>query len=294
MLYPNGEFTFSLMGLSMPVKNHTKPPKPPEARERKGQGFTSWGRRMVRNGAWWLQNQFGRGQLSFLTCTLPDEVLEIFAIADDPAGLWSEILRQFEQWLKRRLQAAGLCEFIVGVTEVQPKRYLETQKVGLHLHWVFQGRSENKSPWMIKKEEFANAWNKILSNVLERNIESSSATRVERVKKSVENYLSKYMSKGGDVINQIIEDGKRNLLPSSWWNVSHGLRRLIRSMIIRPSNEARNCLWDTRELLKNQGIIQWDYMHEIEVVQSHGEVMKIPVAYVGKFSKVEHLQMFNY
>jgi len=278
----------------MPVKNHKPPPKPPETRERKGQSFTSYGRRIVRNGAWWLQKEFGRDSLSFLTCTLPDEVVEIFAIAEDAAGLWSEIIRQFEQWLKRQLRSSGLCDFIVGVTEVQEKRWTNFGKVGLHLHWVFQGRAGNRSAWSIKKEEFANAWNKILSNVLQRKVEGNSATRVERVKKSVENYLSKYMSKGGKVIEDIIEDGKRHLLPSSWWNVSHCLRRIIKAAIIKPSDEAKNCLYDIREQLKNQGIIQWFYIHEIELMQSHGESIKVPAAFVGKFSKPEHIQMFDY
>lgn len=291
MLYPNGEFS---LGLSMPVKSHTNPPKSPETRERKGQAFTSYGRRMVRNGAWWLQHQFGIKQLSFLTCTLPDEVLESMDAAADPSGLWAEIIRQFEQWLKRRLRAAGLCDYIVGVTEVQEKRWFTSQKVGLHLHWVFQGRSGDKTPWSVSKEEFANAWNRIVSNVVSVNFESKSATRVERVKKSVENYLSKYMSKGGKIIEEIVEAGKRSLLPSSWWNVSNNLRRLIKSMIVKLSDEAKNCLYDTREALRKQGIIQWDYLHEIEQIQAHGEVIRIPVAYIGKFSKPEYLEMFNY
>ncbi len=278
----------------MPVKSHTNPPKPPEARERKGQRFTSYGRRIVRNGAWWLQQQFGRNQLSFLTATLPNEALELMAIAENGAGLWAEIIRQYEQWLKRRLRNLGLCDYIVGVTEVQEKRWINSQKVGLHLHWVFQGRLGNKTPWLIRKEEFADAWNRIVSNVVDVEVESRSATRVERVKKSVENYLSKYMSKGGEVIGQIIEAGKRGLLPSSWWNVSNDLRRLIKSMIVKPSDEAKNCLYDTREALKKQGIIQWDYVHEIEQTQVHGEVIRTPVAYVGKFSKPEYIEMFNY
>lgn len=278
----------------MPVKSHKTPPKAPEVRERKGQRFSSYGRRIVRNGAWWLQREFGRDCLSFLTCTLPDEVVEILAIAEDAAGLWAEIIRQFEQWLKRKLESMGLCEFIVGVTEVQIKRWINHGKVGLHLHWVFQGRLTNKSAWSINKEEFANAWNRIVSNVIGKKVESSSATRVERIKKSVENYLSKYMSKGGEVIDEIIEAGKRDLLPTSWWNVSNALRRIIKSMMFKPSVDARNCLYDTREALKEQGVIQWYYIHEIELMQPHGEPIKVPAAFVGKFSKPEYLEMFAY
>jgi hypothetical protein len=291
MFYPNGEF---VLGLSMPVKSHKSIPQAPETRERKGKPFTSHGRRFVRNGAWWLTKNFGKERLSFLTCTLPDEALDLMAIADDAAGLWAEIIRQFEQWLKRQLRANDLCEFIVGVTEVQEYRWTTSQKVGLHLHWVFQGKAQLRSAWAIKKEEFAKAWLRIVSNVIGQTIESRSATRVERIKKSVENYLSKYMSKGGKVIEEVIEAGKRNLLPSSWWNVSNNLRRIIKSLVLPVSQDAKNCLYDTRNELKEEGIIQWFHIQEIDLVESHGEVRKVPVAFVGKLKKPEYIQQFIY
>lgn len=289
--YPNGEFS---LGLSVPVKSHKCPPKPPETRERKGQGFSSHGRRMVRNGAWWLEKNFGKARLSFLTCTLPDRALELMEASGEAAALWAEIVRQFEQWLKRQLRTHQLCDFIVGVTEVQPDRWKNSQKVGLHLHWAFQGRATYRGDWAIGKKRFLAGWLKIVSNVLGQKVEGSSATRVEQVKKSVENYLSKYMSKGGEFITEIIVAGKRDLLPTSWWNISFELRRIIKSLIIPISEQAKNVLYDTREALKEQGIIQWFYVHEIDIVQSHGEVMTIPVAFVGKFAKPEYREMFNY
>lgn len=290
-IYPNGEFS---LGLSMPVKSHTAPPKSPEKRERKGHGFSSCGRRMVRNGAWWLQDWHGRESLSFLTATLPDEAIDLMEMGGNFSKDWSEAVRQFEQWLKRRLEKAGLMEFIVGVTEVQEKRWRKTGKVGLHLHWVFQGRTNRNSAWAIKKEEFAQAWNRILSNVLGERIESNSATRVERVKKSVENYLSKYMSKGGQFIKEIVEAGKLEQLPSAWWNVTHALRRVIRAAVKSISLDAKSCLYESREELKAQGIIQWFYVHEVEWVEPYGESVKVPVAFIGKFSRPEFADMFDY
>jgi hypothetical protein len=249
---------------------------------------------MVRNGAWWLQDWCGRENLSFLTCTLPDEALEWMELTSLAPQLWAEIVRQFEQWLKRRLKREGLLEFIVGVTEVQESRWQKSGKVGLHLHWAFQGKANRKSAWAIKKEEFAEAWLRIVSNVIDRNVESKSATRVERVKKSIENYLAKYMTKGGKVIQEIVEAGKIDLLPSSWWNVSNALKKLIKKSIRQVSDDAKNTLYDCREELKAQGIIQWFYVHEIECIEPHGEVIKVPVHFVGKFKKPEFADMFDY
>jgi hypothetical protein len=210
------------------------------------------------------------------------------------AVMWAEMIRQYEQWLKRRLKREGLLEFIVGVTEVQEKRWRKTGKVGLHLHWAFQGRANRKSAWAIKPEEFQAAWLRIVSNVVGEQIESKSATRIERVKKSIENYLAKYMSKGGEVIGDIIESGKREQLPAAWWNVSNALKRLIRNAIKPISDEAKNCLFEGRQDLKDQGILQWFYVHEVEYVEPHGEIRKIPVAFSGKFSKPEFADMFDY
>jgi hypothetical protein len=249
---------------------------------------------MVRNAAWWLQDFCGRRSLSFLTATLPDEAIALMEARGTFSRDWSEIIRQFEQWVKRRLRTAGLLELIVGVTEVQEKRWQQSGKVGLHLHWVFQGRTNQKSNWAIRPEQFAEAWLRIVSNVLGEKIKSKSATRVEQVKKSVENYLAKYMSKGGKVIGDIIEAGKRDCLPTSWWNVTTVLKNIIKRAIKALSDEAKECLYENIVDLKDQGIIQWFYVHEIEYVEPHGEIRKIPVSCSGKFSKPEYADMFDY
>jgi hypothetical protein len=249
---------------------------------------------MVRNAAWWLQDFCGMFCLSFLTATLPDEAIDLMESRGTFSKDWSEIIRQFEQWLKRRLRREGLLDLIVGVTEVQEKRWQQSGKVGLHLHWVFQGRPKRNSNWAISKEEFAEAWLRIVSNVVGQKVESKSATRIERVKKSVENYLSKYMSKGGKVIDEIVAAGKLDQLPTAWWNVTNALKTIIRKAIKPISDEAKDCLFEGREDLKNQGIIQWFYVHEIDYVEPHGEARKVPVAFIGKFAKPEFADMFDY
>jgi hypothetical protein len=223
---------------------------------------------MVRNAAWWLQDFCGMFCLSFLTATLPDEAIDLMESRGTFSKDWSEI--------------------------IQEKRWQQSGKVGLHLHWVFQGRPKRNSNWAISKEEFAEAWLRIVSNVVGQKVESKSATRIERVKKSVENYLSKYMSKGGKVIDEIVAAGKLDQLPTAWWNVTNALKTIIRKAIKPISDEAKDCLFEGREDLKNQGIIQWFYVHEIDYVEPHGEARKVPVAFIGKFAKPEFADMFDY
>jgi hypothetical protein len=65
-------------------------------------------------------------------------------------------------------------------------------------------------------------------------------------------------------------------------------------MCVPISQEAKNVLYDMREELKNQKIIQWFHVAEIELFQPHGEAIRIPVAYCGKLSKPEYISMFDY
>jgi hypothetical protein len=289
--WPNAEFS---LGLSMPVNSHKVVPPSPESRERKGKVQTSYSKRMVRNAAWWLEREVTKENLSFLTATLPDEAVDTLEAREDAAALWAECTRQYNQWIKRQLDKAELCNEIVGCDEVQPSRWRKDGRVALHLHVIFQGRKDRRSPWAISKEACLKKWLDIISNVLGVPITSTSATRIERVKKSAQNYLAKYMSKSGSIIDEIVAAGKRYMLPTQWWHCSANLKTLIKSMCVPISQEAKNVLYDMREELKNQKIIQWFHVAEIELFQPHGEAIRIPVAYCGKLSKSEYISMFDY
>jgi hypothetical protein len=290
MFWPNGEIS---MGLSMPVNSHTAPPQSPQVRERQGQKQTSHSKKMVRNGAWWIEKHVPRSRLAFATMTLPNEAVEALEAREDAAAIYADINRVFQQWLSRRLEAAGAFSYIVGCDEVQPGRWKKYRKVALHTHLLFQAAVQ-KGNWIISKEEFQAKWLEIVNAKLNIASESNSATRIEKVKRSAEHYLAKYMSKSGNVVDEIIEAGKRYLLPAHWWHCSNALKKKVKSMCVEVSEKAGEILYGQREELKNQGILQWFYVHEIELHQSHGEPLKIPVAFCAKFSKPEHREMFIY
>ena len=133
----------------------------------------------------------------------------------------------------------------------------------------------------------------MLSAIVGYRISAPASTRIEKIKKSVENYLSKYMSKGGKVIEEIIADGRRHLLPTSWWGMTNTLRDTVKAGCKRIPQEMADILYDQRENLQQAGIIRWFHVAVAEIAQSHGEFMQIPVAFVGKFAKPEHGSMFT-
>lgn len=287
--YPNGEFS---LGLSNPVNSHKSTVVASETRERKGCKQTTHSKRMVRNGAYLLQQSAGRKNLTFATTTLPEAAVDALeAAGDNGARLYAECDRQMQQWIQRQLEKSSIPSHIVGCVEVQPKRFERYGKVALHSHFAFQGKLP-KGNWVIHKDKFRNQWNKILSNVLGVKIESLSSTRIERVTKNVEYYLSKYMSKSGKMVDKIIEAGKQHLLPSHWWHCSLELRNIIKSKLVPISEDSIDILYAHREELKEQGILSWFHVLKIEIMQSHDEPMMIPVAMVAKFKKPEYIQMF--
>jgi hypothetical protein len=137
------------------------------------------------------------------------------------------------QWLQRRLASSCLPLLVIGCTEIQTGRAMETGDIALHEHWVFVGRTRGKS-WAIAKAEFLNKWIALLSAVYGVSIpieNSKSATRVESIRSSVGAYLGKYMSKSQFVVERIVEDGKMDCLPSSWVTRSKAMLEMFRSSI---------------------------------------------------------------
>lgn len=288
-VWANGEAT---LGLSTAVNSQKSPPQALQVRDRKAKPQTSYSKRIVRNGAYLLQKEVGRNNLTFATLTLPQAAVEILeSRGSDAAALYADCDRQMKQWITNQLEKEGINPWIVSCVEVQPERFKQTGQVALHSHYVFQGKVAG-GDWIIHKDKFRNQWNKILSNVLGEKIESLASTRIERVKKSAEYYLSKYMSKSGGVIDEIVEAGKKNMLPSCWFGCSLELRNKIKSMSTFISKESAQIIYDQREELKLKGILSYFHVHEIELVQSHGEPFILPVAFIFKFRKPEYVKMF--
>ncbi len=279
MLYPNGEFS---LGLSMPVKSH-KPPEPSSSRERSGKPQTTYSKRMVRNCVAKLERDHGRQNLAFDTFTLPELPEADMALLRDE---WGEVCRQLMQTIGRELQRAGINPELVYVNEIQPDRYQKSGVIAPHIHVVFQSRLTRYHPYAISKERNSEIWNRVLSNVLGRSVEAPAGARIEKVKKSAERYMSKYMSKGGNLAKELIDKGYKSMLPKQWWGATLSLRKWVKSNIRLFSIEAQQFIKDNyRQFEQNlqQSPFSWLYCHCINLIEPHGEEREIPVAIVGKF-----------
>lgn len=190
-------------------------------------GLTRWGGRMLRNSIYLLEKEAGKDCLSFLTLTVPDCSLEDYKrLAMD----WALVTKQLLQRLSQRLQSRQLKGEVVGVSEVQQERFERSGIPALHLHLLFQGRSGKKSAWVITPKWVRKAWKRIIQPYLPSATQWNALENLQRIKKSAGAYMAKYMSKGVDVIERIIESGLGECLPKAWWNCTFSLRRRVLSL----------------------------------------------------------------
>lgn len=240
-IWPDGEFVLwsevskevfdpeqaSPLGLSELANSHKAPEECKERLRRGLGGVTRYGQRMIKCGAELLQRKYGARRLSFLTCTIPGSPEDTVQVAME----WDQICRIFYQKLQRKLKAEGLSTAVVGVTEIQPKRFLRTGGMPLHLHIVFHGAPVDNC-WAFPPDAFTKWWKDSVSARVPSQAKQSyaAATNVQRVKNSASGYLGKYMSKGAGDIAQILEEAPTvvDALPHCWYNLSSTARNAVK------------------------------------------------------------------
>ena len=239
------------LGLSNASKNHKRRP-------RGSNGLTSWGRRMVRNGCYLLEKPRQRKQVGMVTCTIPTCELSVYR---EIVANWNEILRVFLQWLHRRLKAGGIrFPFVVGVTEIQERRWRKEGGLPLHLHCVFQ--ASRGRGYIVSTEDIAGAWKRsVCCNVACcENLNWNASTRVETVKKSVAQYMSKYLTKGSPEVRRSAElEGFH--MPKSWWFGVGTFKRVIKRMTHYYVGDKASMVWG---LCHSQESL-FDYVHKVTI-----------------------------
>lgn len=255
------------LGSSKVIKSH----KIKKARGLKG--LSRYGGRMLRNSIALLEREAGKDCLSFLTLTVPDCSAEDYR---NLAGVWAEVWRQLQQWLKRKLKAARLPGEIVSVSEIQTKRYEATGLPVLHLHLLFQGRYGKKASWVIAPKAVRKAWKRIIKPYLPSASKWDSLENLQRIKRSAGAYMAKYMSKGTDTLERMMTDGWADCIPSAWWGCSFSLRRRV--LALSP------CGVDVGNVIVQMiDTGDWDWLSYIFPIRlDHPAVGSYTVGYAGK------------
>jgi hypothetical protein len=153
-------------------------------------------------------------------------------------------MNRFMEKIRRKLISEGLPgDYVYRV---------EPQKRGApHTHILFQGRHDRKSMaklggkskgitwgWAISPMEFDKFWLDTLRDAGYPITDVRAACNLQRVKKSVVAYMSKYMTKATpkatvDDPGTEVNRESHEVHPSSWWGMSSKLRKAIKDRIIR-------------------------------------------------------------
>lgn len=260
--YLSSDIKISL-GLSNALNLH-KPSKPvsERVRARRGlKGMSSEQKRLLRSAMVIQEQVVGKENTSFGTCTIPKLDTESHYLL---VSKWAEIVNRFIQALERKLNKKGIQGNIIAVTEIQEKRFKNHGMVAPHLHLTFPGRNDRYSQWAISVKEFTALWQNILANAIGFKPDCKAATNIQQVKVSVKRYLSKYMSKGGEILANIIQAGLGEYIPTSWFYCTRELKQAARRSIEKLDNKVAEYIYDNREYLKSIGILSWFHVVTLE------------------------------
>lgn len=236
--------------------------KSSQTRPRYGQnGITSRGKRAVKGASALLQEMYGKERLGFCTLSIPNYCdSQISLLAQD----WGNIVRVFFQKFKRELEKVGQLNEVVGVTEIQMKRFKKYGVIAPHIHFVYVCRAYKNSQFYLHVNLIRTLWKETLVNKLKTDLNDSgeeviwgASVDCQVVKKNVSNYLGKYISKGAGVIGQIHDAGRKKELPRHWWTLSVPLRDKYKKSIKTLCPGACHLLFYHPEQALERKIIRW-------------------------------------
>lgn len=195
-------------------------------------GITPLGQKKVKSAAYLMQRKYGRVGMTFMTITVPSLPL---AARRKVAQKWGEIMRQVLQQVSRKLRAARQPSVVCSVTELQSARADKSGEAYLHAHLIFPARKLGSNSWAVDVVAFRSWFKKLIERVGEVELEREPRVETKLVKKSAENYLGKYMSKGSGEMEKIVEDLGEESVPGQQWNMTKQMRDWVTSEMVESS-----------------------------------------------------------
>lgn len=185
-------------------------------------GISVGGRKRVREGCYLLERKYGR-RLGFytLTCPYTDES-QIYEFNRNIA----EIARRYFQTLKRYYQGIGEIWSYVSVYEYQPERYERSGYPVLHIHYIAPCYRRGTWEWICEAEVLRGIFARVCRHVVGGAPDTSASVDASVIRKSAVGYISKYMSKGGEIVETITQTATSQV-PSQWWSMSANIRAAI-------------------------------------------------------------------
>jgi len=144
------------------------------------------------------------------------------------SGNWPVFQRSYADRLTRLLKTAGDDALVVGVVELGEVRAKRTGHPMPHIHAVTTGwgKRDASGQWLLRAEVMDELVLLACRDAGLPDRERPAASSVNRVRGTVRNYLSKYLSKGTEIAGVSLEGGWENLIPHQWWFRSKAAKAL--------------------------------------------------------------------
>lgn len=225
-------------------------------------GITRFGRRVVKNGAILLERKYGIRRLGFVTATIPAFDSETIKVISKN---WNEVTRRFFQKVKRHQEKRRQPLEVVCCTEIQEKRYRKFGDVAPHLHFIYVCKQRtHEKKFNIVAKILRRYWQESMSQVVEkfqghidRSVPFSASVNAQVIKKSAASYLGKYMSKGGEILEELKEKGLEEYFPSQWWTASKLMKKMFKDSVVHLDSNACSFIFYHLGDHLAEGIVTW-------------------------------------
>lgn len=204
-------------------------------------GITGYGRKSVRNLAVMFEKDFGRKAVTMTTVTVPSFSESHMKVICEK---WAYLTSRFFQECRRRFKRYGKKFYYVSVTEIQPERWKKEGEVGLHLHFLSNCIWDRRTKQYLLDANWArHTWRRLLYNILSAQVDIPlPRIQIEKVKHSAAGYIGKYMSKGADIVSEVVESKGAEWVPSQWWSCDSVSRKRLQKAIFYDTGEVAESL----------------------------------------------------
>jgi hypothetical protein len=172
-----------------------------------------------------------RTRLTFGTCSLPDEDLHAMAGTD----IWPKFQRRYVDLIIQHLKSYGDEALVVAVVEIGDVRCRRTGRPLPHIHFVCSGHGKRKpnGRWLFDRADHDRIIDLAAQYAGLPRTYRGAAGNIQPIRKSVVNYLSKYLTKQVPVKEVDLNDGYEDLIPHQWWNRSSGACALLEGHLFK-------------------------------------------------------------
>ena len=167
------------------------------------------------------------------TITLPDEDYPVLV----RSGSWPLFQRRCIDLMCRYLRDHSVDAVAVAAVEIGDKRTSRTQRPMPHIHMVVNGWGLRHpgGGWLLSPDRCDELVAKAAQYAGLPSRSRRAASNVSPIRKSVHNYVSKYLTKQRGVEEVDLSEGWEELIPRQWWNASDEARALVSGALFKLS-----------------------------------------------------------